>query len=100
MLRRKNIRFLKHYPKGTLRLWWDDDDQDVKEYKSKDKEKQNWLCRNLCTRLNIELADENFRLTDDDIDAILCSLAAVSTVNEVWTEDDLKRRLKERTQAM
>jgi hypothetical protein len=46
------------------------------------------------------LADENFRLTDDDIDAILCSLAAVSTVNEVWTEDDLKRRLKERTQAM
>ena len=85
------------YPKGTLRLWWSDDDKDVKEYKNKkDAKKAANARRNLCARLNVRLDEVIEELTDDDIDAILCSLAAVAVESEVWTEDDLKRRLKER----
>ena len=84
------------YPKGTLRLWWGDNDEDVDSYKSKDKQKAARACESICSRLNIRLTDATEELTDDDLDAILCSLAAVSNESEQWTEDDLKRRLRDR----
>ena len=84
------------YPKGTLRLWWGDNDEDVDLYKSKDKQKAARACESICSRLNIRLTDATEELTDDDLDAILCSLAAVSNESEQWTEDDLKRRLRDR----
>ncbi len=81
------------YPAGTLKLLKIKGDK----YKSKgkhDKNARDAACISLCNKLKLQSHKENIK-NDDDIDAIICAVAAVAPAQNICEESDLDLRVGE-----
>ena len=90
-LREKELgaRLFETYPAASLRQLFGRNDPDVKQYKLADKKKAQVAAaarRRLCQRLKIERKGP--ALNHDELDAVICALAAVATPNQLLKEKE------------
>ncbi len=89
----RGVRLFETYPAAYLRERFGENDPDVGHYKLARREKAEIASaarRRLCKGLKIECVRPE--LSHDDLDAIICALAAVATPDEIVAEDECSRR--------
>ncbi len=96
-LRQKELgaRIFETYPAASLRRLFGENDPDVKHYKLADKKKVEVAANarsRLCQRLGVNC--DGPALNHDELDAVICALAAVATTDQLLAESEY--RLPER----
>lgn len=87
------VRLFETYPAACLRQRFGENCSDVKHYKLADRKKAEVASgarRRLCKGLNIKCVRPE--LSHDELDAIICALAAVASVDEIVAEDEYNRK--------